>query len=105
MQEAFFTWGQKAPSTPAMLRVEKYAIERLISDPKYLGISTCTSKYQVEVNLKVKGLSVNNPHRNKIYMRHIQLLATKIYFGVIEINVKYTSNVCKVHFGEYIALL
>ena len=34
-------------------------------------------------------------------MRHIQLFATKIYFGVIEIYVKYILNMCQIYFGEY----
>ena len=46
------------------------------------------------IQLKIYGLLCPKdvldtyPHENKIYMRNIQLLATKIYFGVIEIYVK-----------------
>ena len=52
------------------------------------------------------------PQKNKIYIRHIQLLATKIYFGIIEIYdknmLKYIlsnishfckENVCKIYFN------
>ena len=41
-------------------------------------------------------------HGNEIYMRHIQLLETKIYFGVISIHVKYISNICQIYLGKYI---
>ena len=34
-------------------------------------------------------------------MRHIKVLAKKIYFGVIQIHVKYISNICQIFFRKY----
>ena len=35
-------------------------------------------------------------------MRHVQLLETQIYFGVIKIYDKYILNICQIYFGKYI---
>ena len=52
MQEAFFPWGQKAPSMSAMLRVGKCAIKGLKNIKKFEKIYMDTEKTNNSYKMK-----------------------------------------------------
>ena len=80
----------------------------LSRDAIYIFSNTCTKTTYFQVSKTSWTCEFSNqpeehpPMEMKYkYMRHIQL-ETKIYFGVIQIYVKYILNKCQIYFGKFI---
>ena len=66
MREAFFVWGQKVPSMPAMLRVGKCAIEGLTNETAKEENFVCFSAYTLIKALHVFPIKLNSQQESII---------------------------------------
>ena len=75
MLEAFFAWGQKAPSMPAMLRVGKYAIEGLINHGIRIHYLLLFYTYGKNVQILAYKFKINNQKKfpNMAMNLHVHL--------------------------------